>query len=189
MKYLCTVIGEDLGTVPEGFRDTTAKWGLWSYRVMLFERDDQGRFKPPDTYPADALATFNTHDLPSFAGWMRSHDLSVKRGLGLNPGETEESRAWAHTRMRQAVEERTHSYASDELAGVANFLGQTPCKIVSMNLDDIVGDPEQLNIPGTTTEHPNWRRKVGVPIEQLAGHAQFGRVAEAFAQAGRRARS
>jgi 4-alpha-glucanotransferase len=185
VKYRCTVIGEDLGTVPEGFRETTAKWGLWSYRVMLFERDGEGRFRAPDAYPPEALATFNTHDLPSFAGWMQSHDLGVKRALGLDPGETEESRAWAHTRLRQAVERRTRGYAPDELAGVANFLGQAPSKFVAIALDDIVGDREQLNIPGTTREHPNWRRKLAVPLEALSGHRQFARVAEAFAKAGR----
>jgi 4-alpha-glucanotransferase len=188
VKYRCSVIGEDLGTVPEGFRETTAKWGLWSYRVMLFERDGEGRFKPPETYPAEALATFNTHDLPSFAGWMQNHDLGVKRGLGIDPGETDEARAWAHTRMREAVQQRTEEYAPDELGGIANFLGQTPSRLVAMALDDILGDREQLNIPGTTTEHPNWRRKATVPIEELSGHAQLTRVAEAFARTGRSAR-
>jgi 4-alpha-glucanotransferase len=155
---------------------------------MLFERDGDGRFKPPETYPADALATFNTHDLPSFAGWMQNHDLDVKRGLGIDPGETDESRAWAHTRMREAVQQRSGGYAPDELAGIANFLGQTPSKLVAMALDDILGDVEQLNVPGTTTEHPNWRRRAAVPVEELASHPQFARVAEAFARAGRSAR-
>ena len=186
VKYRCTVIGEDLGTVPEGFRETTAKWGLWSYRVMLFERDGEGRFKPPEWYPAEALATFNTHDLPSFAGWMQQHDLAVKRSLGIDPGETDESRAWAKTKLREILGERSADYASDELAAVASFLAQTPCKLVSMALDDIMGDPEQLNIPGTTDEHPNWRRKLAIPLEQLAGHPPFRRVAEAFARAGRK---
>ncbi len=92
-KARCTVIGEDLGTVPEGFRDTLARFGVWGYRVMLFERDQSGSFKPPETYPAEALAAFNTHDLPTLRGWLTGHDLRVKRGLGLDPGETDEQRA------------------------------------------------------------------------------------------------
>ena len=185
VKYRCTVIGEDLGTVPEGFRDTTAKWGLWSYRVMLFERENDGRFKPPQWYPADALATFNTHDLPSFAGWMQRHDIGVKRRLGIDPGETDESRDWAKAKLRDVLKQHGSDYASDNVVAVANFLGRTPSKFVAMALEDILGEIEQLNVPGTTDEHPNWRRKLAVPLEHLAGHRQFARVAEAFARAGR----
>jgi len=185
VKYRCTVIGEDLGTVPEGFRDTIAKWGLWSYRVMLFERDNDGRFKPPQSYPAEALATFNTNDLPSFAGWMQRHDLGVKRGLGMDPGETDESRKWSQEKLGDTLRQHAPGYAYDELAAVADFLGQTPSKFVAVALDDILGDVDQLNVPGTTTEHPNWRRKLAVPLEQLAEHRQFARVAEAFARTGK----
>ena len=91
----CIVIGEDLGTVPEGFRETMARWGLWRYLVMLFEREGDGRFRPPEAYPAEALATFNTHDLPSLRGWLDAHDLRTKRDLGLDPGESDEARARA----------------------------------------------------------------------------------------------
>jgi 4-alpha-glucanotransferase len=188
VKYRCSVIGEDLGTVPEGFRDTTAKWGLWSYRVMLFERQDDGRFKPPEWYPAEALATFNTHDLPSFAGWMRSHDLDVKHGLGIDPGESRESREQAQSQLREATTERSSGFAPDDLAAVAKYLGQTRCRLVAMALDDILGDREQINIPGTIDEHPNWRRKLPQPLDALSENEQFKRVADAFAQAGRTGR-
>jgi 4-alpha-glucanotransferase len=186
VKYRCSVIGEDLGTVPEGFRHTTGKWGLWSYRVMLFERQDDGRFKPPEWYPAEALATFNTHDLPSFAGWMQSHDLDVKHGLGIDPGETHESRQQAQSQLREALEDRSQGFASNDLAAVAKYLGATRCKLVAIALNDILGDPEQINIPGTIDEHPNWRRKAPVPLDALADNKEFKRVAEAFAQVGRR---
>jgi 4-alpha-glucanotransferase len=186
VKYRCTVIGEDLGTVPEGFRDITAKWGLWSYRVMLFERENDGRFKPPQWYPAEALATFNTHDLPSFAGWMQSRDLDVKHALDIDPGETHASREQAQSQLREALAERGQGFAPDELAAVAKYLGATPCKLVAIALDDILGDPEQINIPGTIDEHPNWRRKVPLPLSALPENEQFKRVAGAFAQVGRK---
>ncbi len=187
VNYRCTVIGEDLGTVPERFRDTLAKWGLWSYRVMLFERENDARFKPPQSYPSEALATFNTHDLPSFAGWMQSHDLDVKHALRIDPGETHESRQQAQSQLREALEDRSQGFASNDLAAVAKYLGATPCKLVAVALDDILGDPEQINIPGTIDEHPNWRRKALVPLDELADNEEFKRVAEAFAQVGRKA--
>ena len=105
---------------------------------MLFERDGEGRFRRPDAYPVEALATFNTHDLPSFAGWMRSHDLDVKHGLGIDPGESRESREQAHSHLREATTERASGFAPDDLAAVAKYLGQTPCRLVAMALDDIL---------------------------------------------------
>jgi 4-alpha-glucanotransferase len=184
-RYRCIVIGEDLGTVPEGFRETLARWGLWTYRVMLFERDGEGRFRPPEGYPAEALATFNTHDLPSFQGWLLSHDLRVKRAIGLDPGETDEARAWAHQMLRAILAERGGGNGDDTLAAVASFLAATPSRLVVMSLEDILGEVEQINIPGTVDQHPNWRRKIPVLLEDLEGHGELLRVTRAFAKAGR----
>src|SRR4051794_26304683 len=64
----CIVIGEDLGTVPDGFRETLQSWGVLSYLVMMFERGDQGRFKDVGGYAPNALVTLNTHDLSTYAG-------------------------------------------------------------------------------------------------------------------------
>jgi 4-alpha-glucanotransferase len=181
----CVVIGEDLGTVPEGFRETTSHWGLWSYRVMLFERDHEGRFRPPETYPANALATFNTHDLPTHRGWLSGHDLQVKRAIGVDPGETDEQRRHAHHMLRAILGERVPGYAADDFAAVAAFLGATPSRLVSVALDDILGAVDQVNIPGTVDQHPNWRRKLPMTIEDLERQDSLSRVAQAFMQAGR----
>ncbi|MGC1945948.1 MAG: 4-alpha-glucanotransferase [Pseudolabrys sp.] len=181
----CVVIGEDLGTVPEGLRDTLARWGLWRYLVMLFERERDGRFHPPEWYPAEALATFNTHDLPSLRGWLDADDLRTKRGLGLDSGESDGARAWAHQSLRQILAERAPERAGNELAAVASVLAKTPSRLVAIALDDIVGEREQINIPGTVDEHPNWRRKLSLELEDLEGNAQLLRIAEVFAQSSR----
>jgi 4-alpha-glucanotransferase len=81
----CIVIGEDLGTVPENFRETLADWGIWSYQVMLFERAWDGSFHPPENYRENALVTFATHDLPTFAGWTARRDLAVMSAAPRNP--------------------------------------------------------------------------------------------------------
>jgi len=184
-KYRCVVIGEDLGNVPKGFRDTISRWGLWCYRVMLFEREGDGRFKPAEIYPEGALATFDTHDLPTFRGWLEKHDMAVKRGFGLDPGESDEARARAHRKLRETLSEHANGYAPDDIAAVAAFLAATPSRLVVVSLDDVLGVLDQVNIPGTTTEHPNWRRKLPLPLEELDNHAGLRRVAEVFAKAGR----
>ena len=70
----------------------------------------------------------------------------------------------------------------NELAAVASVLAKTPSRLVAIALDDIVGEREQINIPGTVDEHPNWRRKLSLELEDLEGNAQLRRIAEVFAQ-------
>jgi 4-alpha-glucanotransferase len=179
-QYRCAFIGEDLGTVPEGFRETAARWGLWSYRVMMFERMDGGAFKPPEQYPAQALATFNTHDLPTFAGWMAGDDLTAKRSLGLQT-ESDDDRG----RDRAALQACLANYGEGGLAAAARFLAATPSHLVMVSVEDLLGVSEQVNIPGTTDQHPNWRRKLPVLLEDWEKEAAFAEIAEVFRAAGR----
>ncbi len=181
----CIVVGEDLGTVPEHFRETIARWGLWCYRVMLFEREHDARFKPPEAYPAEAVATFNTHDMSSFKGWLTSHDLAVKRGIGVDPGESDEAREWSQHMLRAMLSERGGGYAPDDIAAVAAFLAVTPSRLAVVALDDVLGVLEQINIPGTVAQHANWCHKLPTTLEELKTHDGLARVAQAFAQAGR----
>jgi 4-alpha-glucanotransferase len=183
-KYRCVFIGEDLGTVPDGFREIAARWGVWSYRVMTFERRHDGSFKPPSDYPAEALATFNTHDLPSFQGWLTGHDLVTKHGIGIDPGETKEARTQAHGALREALMASTADVAANFTA-VAGFLAATPSRLVMVGIEDLLGVVDQVNVPGTVEQHPNWRRKLPVALEEWSRQPLFRDVANTFAQAGR----
>jgi 4-alpha-glucanotransferase len=184
-RHGCIVIGEDLGTVPEGFRDVLAQWGLWGCRVMLFEREQGGDFHAPAQYPAQALASFSTHDLPSFRGWMEGHDLRVRKAIGVAPGESDEARAKSQAMLRSALARWAPAYDPDDVAALAAFLGGTPCRLAMIALDDVLGVRDQVNIPATVAQHPNWRLKLPVANEELERHEGLARVAQAFAQAGR----
>ena len=164
--HRCVVIGEDLGTVPDGFREMLADWGVWSYRVMMFERDDNGAFRAPDRYPADALVTFNTHDLATFAGWRHFADLQFKRGLGMDPGESDEAR-WHALGMLDDVL-RHASIESNDFFGVTRFLTGTRSRLMAISLEDLLQVAEQPNIPGTVDQHPNWRRRLPVELDEIA---------------------
>jgi 4-alpha-glucanotransferase len=179
----CIVIGEDLGTVPEGFRETVADWGLWSYLVVLFEREGDGSFRPPSRYPEKAIATMTTHDLPTFAGWMSGHDLAVKRSIGVDPGETDDDRDRSRTALRHALEH--FEGAPDSYERVAAFLANTPTRLVSISIEDVLDLKDQINIPGTVNEHPNWRRRLPVDLEQIGSDQRLRRIAEIFSRAGR----
>jgi 4-alpha-glucanotransferase len=161
----CVVIGEDLGTVPEGFREQIADWGIWSYLVMMFERDDSGAFHGIDTYWTNALVTFNTHDLSTYAGWRSFGDLKLKRSLGIDPGETDEER-WQALGMLDEVL-RLNAIDRNDFGSVANFMARTRSRMLAISLEDLLGVVDQPNIPGTVNEHPNWRRRLPVPIEEM----------------------
>jgi 4-alpha-glucanotransferase len=178
----CIVVGEDLGTVPEGFRDTVARYGLWTYLVMLFEREHGGAFRAPERYPARALATFNTHDLPAFSGWMSGQDLVLKRSIGVDPGESDEDRERSRVALRAALADRA---LGEDFGAAAGYLARTPSRLVMVALEDILGVTGQVNIPGTVDQHPNWRRRIPLSLEQLKADERLTRIAAVFAQAGR----
>jgi 4-alpha-glucanotransferase len=114
-------------------------------------------------------------------GWLEGHDLRTKRALGLDAGESDEARAWA----RQCLETTLGGEGDDRLVAIARFLARTPSRFVAIALDDIVGALEQINIPGTFDEHPNWRRRLLVSIEDLDGNENLNTIADAFAESGR----
>jgi 4-alpha-glucanotransferase len=181
VAHRCVVIGEDLGTVPEGFREQMADWGIWSYQVMMFERDDHGRFRGIDHYAANALVTFNTHDLSTYAGWRSFSDLKLKRSLGIDPGESDDARWHALGMLTEAL--RQHGIDGDDLYAAVGFLARTKSRLLAISLEDLLGVIDQPNIPGTVNEHPNWRRRLPVAIDQIA--SAINRPALRAATAGR----
>jgi len=183
-RLSCIVIGEDLGTVPENFRATLSAWGVWSYLVVLFERNGDGSFRRPEEYPERAIATLNTHDLPTFAGWMNSHDLRTKRAIDVDPGETEDERHHSRVTFCAALAAATgHRDITFEV--VAAFLAATPTRLVSVAVEDVVGLQDQVNVPGTVSEHPNWRRRWPLLLEELVSDQRLTRIAATFSRAGR----
>jgi 4-alpha-glucanotransferase len=176
----CVVVGEDLGTVPEGFRGKLAEAGIAGMRVLQFERDDQRGFFPPSWYPEDALAMTTTHDLPTMAGWWSGRDIEVRSIVsGAQFGETTEND------LTTRESERGELWRAFEQAGVAGgpppapdepatavaaairFLAATPSKLVLLPLEDALAEVEQPNLPGTLDEHPNWRRRLERPAPEL----------------------
>jgi 4-alpha-glucanotransferase len=166
VAHRCVVIGEDLGTVPEGFREKMADWGIWSYLVMMFERDDRGSFRDADYYMPNALVTFNTHDLSTYAGWRSFSDLALKRSLGIDPGESDDARWHALAMLSDVL--RRHAIDRHDLYAVAAFLARSRSRLLAISLEDLLGVVDQPNIPGTVNEHPNWRQRLPLALGEIA---------------------
>jgi 4-alpha-glucanotransferase len=133
---------------------------------MMFERDDAGRFRNTDHYRPNALVTLNTHDLSTYAGWRSFSDLRMKLSLGLDPGENDEARWHALGMLDQIL--RQNGIDANDLYSVLRFLSRTPSRLLAVSLEDLLGVVDQPNIPGTIDEHPNWRQRLPVSLENIA---------------------
>ncbi len=170
------IIAEDLGTAPEGFSDAIMQSGVLSYRVLYFERGDEGRFKRPSEYPRDAVAVINTHDLPTFTGWWRSRDIDWRARLGIydpmTAGRQYAARGFERGQLLAlADEEKLREPGADQpeapFSEVLRLLARSRSALVAVQLEDAAGEVEQTNVPGTTDAHPNWRRRIGKTVADL----------------------
>lgn len=181
----CVVIGEDLGTVPDGFREAMAATGILSYRILAFERTPDGGFVAPEDYPALALAASGTHDLPTMPAWLRAQDVELRAKLGLLETPLEAERAQRATERERLLDalvahgDLAPDARDDETAVViaANrYLAASPAAIVMAQLDDVLGERAPANVPGTSTQYPNWRRKLAAPVEALRADERLTRL-------------
>ncbi|GAN97637.1 4-alpha-glucanotransferase [Komagataeibacter europaeus NBRC 3261] len=201
------VIGEDLGTVTASFRAVAQKHGIMGMNVLFFERTPQGAFKPPGAWSTNATAMTTTHDLPTVAGWWQGTDIDWRVKLGqMAPGvdgvtlneerENDRTALWAammaqrdapppaaRTTRRKSPATKPPATADgaakvvDEAIG---FVARASCPLAVIPVEDLLGLNEQPNLPGTTTGHPNWRRRYpGMTATLLSGVAarrRFGRL-------------
>jgi 4-alpha-glucanotransferase len=166
VRARCAVVGEDLGTVPEGFRERIAERGIFGCRLLLFEHDAAG-FRPPGSYPVNALVSTGTHDLPSLPSWWQGVDIDVRERLGIPAVDGRDERARLRTLLAEALCASGELTDPDDLADLVRsayrFLGRSPSLFLIVQLEDVLLRTEAINIPGTHDEHPNWRRRL--PIE------------------------
>ncbi len=190
-RHRCLVVGEDLGTVPEGFRERMEAAGVLSYRVLFFEFDADGAFVQPQDYPPLALATPGSHDLATLRGWWEARDIELKSRHGLYPSADEErgqhkQRAKERVALLQALGaaglglpdlDATGPFRPDLADAVHAFLARTRAGLAMVQLDDLTDERDQVNLPGTTDQHPNWRRKQSIGLEELSANPRVQALA------------
>ena len=168
------VIGEDLGVVPDGFRLLMAERNIHAYKVFFFERDGDG-FADPTGWPAAALACLATHDTPTFTGWWRGSDLTLRRTLGMLDAEGAAAGGAPRAEERAAVAALTDE-AETEVEVSARLhahIAESPCRLAALQIEDALGIEAQVNVPGTIDEHPNWRSRLPVAVDVMNEHSGF----------------
>lgn len=182
-KFL--VVGEDLGTVGGDMRELLYRAGILSYKVLYFEKDHAGEFLRPQQYARQALVASTTHDLPTLAGYWINRDIEARRAAGLLPDETSyfrqlHERAIDKQRLLNLLHEmkllpewfpRDQQLVPD-LSGelhnaIIGFLASTPSMLMVLNQEDLTKETEQQNLPASTHQYPNWKRKMMYSTEEL----------------------
>jgi len=184
----CIVIGEDLGLVSPQIRSVLASRGILGTDVLPFCRGDDGAFLPPQAWRDNAVAMTGTHDLPTLVGWRRGIDLRWRQRLGQLDDST----------LRSEQAQRRH-----EVAQLDRVLPIGPCKdaaaarlaalrhvassaapLALLPVEDALGLAEQVNLPGTVDQHPNWRRRLPQRPRVSTLQASMACMAEARRKAG-----
>jgi len=176
-RHLAVVVGEDLGTVPDEVAPTLAKWGVLSSKVLIFERERDGRFKSPRSYPSLSLATANTHDMWPLTGYWDGRDIDTRVSTGLLASDEAERAREERERDRIALLERladddvlpfpiAPASPADLRGAVHELLSRSSAQLVGFSLDDLAGELDAVNLPGVGPErHPSWMRKMRHPLE------------------------
>ncbi|MDW3225479.1 MAG: 4-alpha-glucanotransferase [Paracoccaceae bacterium] len=184
------IVGEDLGLVPDGFRDTMASKGLYGYTVVQYEKTKKGKFRKADELRPQSLACFGTHDTPTIKGFWEGDDIAWWHRLGWIDAASQTTAKHQRQNEKAALmgvpENELHSYTSRDLANrVHDDLAQGPTALVAVQLDDVIGVQDAQNLPGTIDEHPNWRRIMPVSVDEIAQDRNLQDTANSMAQAGR----
>jgi 4-alpha-glucanotransferase len=184
-RHRAIVIGEDLGTVPPGFRERLNEHGLAGIRVLWFERGEWSNgFKMPRDWDRNVVSTTTTHDLPTVTGWWRGADIVWRNQIGQTLPRAD-GRDPVEVALAERADDRARLWDAFQWAGVAAhgvpapppesppvdealaFVAATPAPLVTYPLEDLLALEDQPNLPGSIDEHPNWRRRLALPIDEL----------------------
>jgi 4-alpha-glucanotransferase len=173
------------------------EYGLYHYKVLLFEKDG-GRFKRPDEFVRRALGTVTTHDMPTLRSYWEARDIELRRQLNLYPSpdiqnevmlERDQDRIALLAALRdQGLQPSAAASSTDpftpELANALHvYLARSPTVLVALQIEDLLGMVEPVNVPGTNHEYPNWQRKLSADIEDMAARSDFDESFAAVARA------
>ncbi|MEO0459560.1 MAG: 4-alpha-glucanotransferase [Myxococcota bacterium] len=182
-RHRCLVVGEDLGVVPPEVTEALRGSGSFSYRIFFFEQAD-GRFKTPAEYLRESLTVASTHDLPTLSGFWAGRDIEVRDRLELWPDadvrtgfirdrNTQRSHLLAALAGEGLIDdgldpEQIKTLPQDVMDAIHFFIARGKNELMALQLEDVVGQLDQINVPGTVDSHPNWRRKLPISIESLS---------------------
>lgn len=198
-RHRCMVIGEDLGTVPPEIVGLLRASGVFSWKVMWFEQQRDGRYRLPGDYPRQSIASASTHDLPTLSGFWNAGDFALGEKLKLYPGKAVlQSLHEQRAKQKQALLDALHLAGAMparsarqaeklEMTPALNlamhkFLAATGSALLGLQPEDWIGMTTPVNVPGTVDQYPNWRRKLTQPLETIFADKAVVKLLKAVSQ-------
>lgn len=192
-RHRCMVIGEDLGTVPAEIVGKLREGGVYSYKVLWFERDSENQVRAPETWPEQAMAVVTTHDMPTLRGYWESGDLSLGQRLGLYPdaevleGLYEDREAAKQTLLdalhRHGCLAKRSGHQARRMAmspvlnrAMQRYVADSNSGLLGLQPEDWLGMATPVNVPGTSDQYPNWRRKLSQTLEAMFAAPEVNRL-------------
>jgi 4-alpha-glucanotransferase len=183
-RHQCMVIGEDLGTVPVEIVGKLRKSGVYSYKVLYFENDQHKTYRAPKAYPQQSMAVATTHDLPTLRGYWESGDLTLGKTLGLYPDEEILKGLYQDRELaKQGLLDALHKYGclpkrvghkaslmgmtSTLNRGMQRYIADSHSALLGLQPEDWLDMAAPVNIPGTSYQYKNWRRKLSTSLEAM----------------------
>ena len=174
-RHRCVVVGENLGTVPSAVNRSLERHGIRPLYVAQYAMEGPGPRLPPPVTPG-SVASVNTHDMPPFAAYWTGRDIPERAGAGLLPADEVAVERRRRAEIRDRVERTLRREGwlqgpptiSAVLDALLRYLAASDAWLVLVNLEDLWGEVERQNLPGTGRERPNWRRRLRLTREQLA---------------------
>ncbi|MGD8112783.1 4-alpha-glucanotransferase [Vibrio sp. TRT 17S01] len=200
-RHQCSVIGEDLGTVPDEIVEILRDAGVHSYKVFFFETSkEDGGYISPKHYPEQSMSALCTHDMPTLRGFWHCDDLKTGRELGLYPDEAQLEKLFSdRLESKQGILNSVawHGYLPDGVGRDAQYVPMDShlaealqehvaggaSTLLSVQLEDWLEMDKPVNIPGTVSEYPNWRRKLSMNLDEIFAHQGVNRIAEKLTKA------
>lgn len=192
-RHRCMVIGEDLGTVPVEIVSKLRDSGVYSYKVLYFEQDGENHLRAPQDWPEQAMAVATTHDLPTLRGWWDSGDLTLGKTLGLYPDEVVLKGLYAdRERAKQGLLNALHEHhclpkSSGRNASRMNmtpllnramqrYIADSHSALLGLQPEDWLDMEAPVNVPGTSDQYRNWRRKLSTTLEAMFADEHVNRL-------------
>jgi 4-alpha-glucanotransferase len=185
-RHCATIVGEDLGTVPAEIRHAMDAHAVRRMFVVQFEAADDA-LRPLGAVANHSIASLNTHDMPPFRAYWEARDADLRKELGLIDDQGVAAARASRTRTTAALSRMMHAHDTLDTraarAALLRFLARSRADIVLVNLEDLWLETEAQNVPGTTQERPNWRRRLRFTLDELRNQPEVKAVLSAIEHA------